>query len=606
MQVGGGMWAFPARWRASGHTLFNAASRIWVGGAVSFLGYMLVFIALHLNSNGWASGQIFVGFSSYWRFFYATVAGEAQVMADPRSAEAVWHPVVLLAAFAVVATGYLLLLSTIRALPVARRPRLKTLLSLALLLSIPLLLLPNLLSGDIYSYISFGRIAALFGGNPFADAPGRFAGDPYLKWVDWTNVPSVYGPGWIYPSMVLTYLVEMIWPSVVSYVLAYKLLALGLHLLNGVLLWAILARWRPEQQAWGTALYLLNPLPLIEFAGNGHNDALMIALILCAVLLHLRRQSRLAVAALMLAVLVKWIALPLLGLYGVMLLRQAGSVRSGLRVALTSAAICLALAVGLYAPYWRGLATLDVLWTAPPQQRLINSFGALFVYETENAMYGLGRWPHPSYVDWKPLALQVQTATSVNRGEDAGWRERQRVLLQRYNQLAIGKWAVSLEHDRMLSGIARLVGLGIVAAACLAGLRFTRDLNAVLLSSAWILFAYITVGAVWVWPWYATWFIALAALLDWRVAGRTAMILGITTLLIYPLYPHMPEPSLIERWRALLAFGPPLAFVLYQIGHRLIPRHTRRGTGNRFQMPTLLASQETNLLDRHRKIQDIT
>jgi hypothetical protein len=93
--------------------------------------------------------------------------------------------------------------------------------------------------------------------------------------------------------------------------------------------------------------------------------------------------------------------------------------------------------------------------------------------------------------------------------------------------------------------------------ACLAGAAITRNLRTLLVALAWIFFVYVAIGSVWVWPWYATWFVALAALLDWRATGRTALILSLLVPVIYPLTPILPLPTLLEQFRAVLAFGPP-------------------------------------------------
>src|SRR5258708_3950001 len=52
--------------------------------------------------------------------------------------------------------------------------------------------------------------------------------------------------------------------------------------LNCVLIWAILGKIAPARCLPGTVLYAWNPLALVELAGNGHNDGLLICLLLLA------------------------------------------------------------------------------------------------------------------------------------------------------------------------------------------------------------------------------------------------------------------------------------------------------------------------------------
>src|SRR5262245_60897694 len=78
-----------------------------------------------------------------------------------------------------------------------------------MLFSLPLILCPYLLSRDIYSYIIYGRIAALYGGNPAIVAPIAYPHDAYFQYlIAWKDVPSVYGPLWTLFSHGLTLAIE--------------------------------------------------------------------------------------------------------------------------------------------------------------------------------------------------------------------------------------------------------------------------------------------------------------------------------------------------------------------------------------------------------------
>ncbi|MBA3943615.1 MAG: hypothetical protein H0X37_03535 [Herpetosiphonaceae bacterium] len=565
------------RIRQHGTVLVQRSNWLLAAAAgLNFLGYLSWFLVLHLHSVGWAPGQVLDLFPGYWSWFYRIFFSADEVFAARRSQLAAHHPALQIAAWLVMAVAFIALLRRIRATPSLR---LRVLLGLAGLFSVPLLLVPNLLSGDVYSYISFGRIAAIYGANPFIDPPAAFPLDPYFHFIGWINVPSVYGPTWIYLSMVVTALVEATLPHVATYVLAYKLLALGLHLLNGVLLWRILCYWRPEQRAWGTALYLLNPLALTEFASNGHNDVLMITLILVAILLHLRGYWPAAVVALTLAVLTKWIALPLVGLYSILLLWQGRNWGQRVRYALVSTLVFATLCVVLYAPYWEasggwdqpgGRYTLRVLFDAPPQKRLINSLGDMVASEYGRLMYQLGKWPNPAIIDMGPTVSAF--GNSINDDTQQGnWQAQQEKRFNQYirEQKQLRDQVIGLQQG--VQDRVRQLGLVVFGLVCVAGVLLTRNLRTMLLASAWILFTYATLTAVWVWPWYATWFVALAALLDWRVAGRGALLLSLLVLLLYPMFPVMPEPTLLERYRALIVFGPPLGFVIIQ-GVKLVMR----------------------------------
>lgn len=547
------------------------AEREWAPialGVLHTLAYCSFWIVMHLQSQAWASGQVLAPLDSYWRWFYSNIFSEDRVTAVRRSAEAATHPFLMLGSIAAISAVYLLLLGWIRSRPPRALPRLGLLIGLALMGGVPLLLLPNLLSGDVYSNIAFGRIATMHGGNPFVQPPSSFPSDPFYRFVNWKGVASVYGPGWIYPSIVLTVLINSLRPNIITYVLAYKVFALALHLANGWLIWTILRRWRPEQRAWGSALYLLNPLALIEFAGNAHNDVLMITFILLGILAHLRGHWYWTIAAFSLAVLTKWIALPLLPLYGLALLWESPSWQQRVWRAAGSLAIFAALCVGMYRPFWEGPRTLKILFDAPPQSRLINSLGDVVSTEIQRAMWLSGRWPNPALSDMPLLFRSSRAPISAQLGRMEGepvselWQQqRARFYSDRRTFQALGLLADA--NKAYVDGIVRAVALGMLLTCCLVCAAITRTFRRALECGAWIFFVYCAIGAVWVWPWYVTWFVALAALLDWRVTGRTALLFSLLAPLIYIFFPTLPEPVWWQQYRAVLVFVPPLLFAAW-------------------------------------------
>ncbi len=75
-----------------------------------------------------------------------------------------------------------------------------------------------------------------------------------------------------------------------SYV--FKSLALLSHLINCVLIWAILTNVAHARRVGGTILYAWNPLALIELAGNGHNEGFLICFLLLTILLIIQQKGR--------------------------------------------------------------------------------------------------------------------------------------------------------------------------------------------------------------------------------------------------------------------------------------------------------------------------
>ena len=71
----------------------------------------------------------------------------------------------------------------------------------------------------------------------------------------------------------------------------YKGLALFSHLANCLLIWTILSRLVPARRLGGTLLYAWNPLALIELAGYGYNDGLLIFFLLLTTLLIIQSKD---------------------------------------------------------------------------------------------------------------------------------------------------------------------------------------------------------------------------------------------------------------------------------------------------------------------------
>ena len=217
-----------------------------------------------------------------------------------------------------------------------------------------LLLTMPLTSRDIFFYIMSGRVLSIYGQNPYTVAPSAFPNDPLFVFSNWPDYTSPYGPIWLLVSGGLTRLAG---DDITRSVLLLKLVAVGGYLACGGLIGAIL-RARGRAALPGMVFWLWNPLMLIEFAGAGHNDVLMLVGLLLGLWLYLRGWFRLAFAAVALAAMVKLVALvvlPLLLCHRVMsLVGWRARARETGRLAWPPALVA-ALFLG---PFWAGAATL--------------------------------------------------------------------------------------------------------------------------------------------------------------------------------------------------------------------------------------------------------
>jgi hypothetical protein len=83
-----------------------------------------------------------------------------------------------------------------------RAARTAAVVALAVAIQATPLFAPLLLSSDAWTYWSYGRIAAVHGGNPYREPPSAYPEDPSFPWVgaDWRDTTSVYAPAFTLAS----------------------------------------------------------------------------------------------------------------------------------------------------------------------------------------------------------------------------------------------------------------------------------------------------------------------------------------------------------------------------------------------------------------------
>jgi alpha-1,6-mannosyltransferase len=151
-------------------------------------------------------------------------------------------------------------------------------------LNVLALVAPPLLSSDLFSYIAYGRLGAMYGINPYLHGPNLISFDPLYQLIgaQWTHTPTVYGPLFTALSYPLAGL------GIAANVFAYKGIAALSCLAIVALTWKC-ARLRGIDPVKAVAFVGLNPVIVIYGVGGGHNDLLMLA-ILCAGIYVLLRQ----------------------------------------------------------------------------------------------------------------------------------------------------------------------------------------------------------------------------------------------------------------------------------------------------------------------------
>ncbi len=227
--------------------------------------------------------------------------------------------VLLAAAFVCYVAGYFLL---------RRGGRFGPVFAIACAIQLAPLAAPLLLSTDAVTYWSYARLHDPYHQTP-ADDPvsASHAGAAYL------HSTSAYGPAFTLLSKPVGLTRS---PSVAAW--TFRVTAA-----LAVLLATFVASRR---RASAAALVAWNPIVAVHFAGGGHNDALMVALVAVALALGDAGSSRGAGVTWALAVLVKWVPLLLLPL------RALEARASGRRVDHVGFAITALVTLGFATVFW--------------------------------------------------------------------------------------------------------------------------------------------------------------------------------------------------------------------------------------------------------------
>ena len=217
-------------------------------------------------------------------------------------------------------------------------------------------LCPPSLSVDAYAYAGYGRMAVVHGLNPHVVSKARLVGlgdetAPFL----FGDFASPYGPLWT--ALSIGVVGALRGAGLFAQVLAMKLIAAGALLGMAAAGAALGARSAaPERRPFVFCAIALNPLLVIEGAGNGHNDLAMMALVLAALVALASRRHHLAALCVGCAAAIKFVPLLLLPWIGAAAVRHAAP-RRALRVAATVGLVGVAPLVLSYLPFWAGLQT---------------------------------------------------------------------------------------------------------------------------------------------------------------------------------------------------------------------------------------------------------
>jgi hypothetical protein len=318
------------------------------GGGLSIA--LVAFVGLFMwMPDGWLP---VIGWAPLMRPVYAWLLPTPAHGLSP-SAFRLWFGVLLVAMWLCYLGGVVLLGRMTDAAEKARALRLVVLVSV--IAHLALIVMPPLLSEDLFPYALFGRMVSHYGLNPYVTVGDAISADPMWPFSRWRHLTTHYGPTFTWLSAAATLVSGS---SVVATAIAFKAMASAFAFLTTWAIWR-LARDRGEDGLVPAALFAWNPLAVLETASSGHNEAVMMGLALLGLVYLQRRRLVLGVLLLVAAATVKYVTAAVLALGMVHVVFQQEGWRARLRTAAVLGGVVLAALALLYAPFWAKGGPLD-------------------------------------------------------------------------------------------------------------------------------------------------------------------------------------------------------------------------------------------------------
>ncbi len=456
----------------------------------------------------------------------------------------------LVMAFVVTGVGYLAALMLIDLGISAVRGALLVVVAFEVVFQATLFLMPGVYTTDIFSYVMYGHISAVYDLNPYIFPPNYFPSNPLVNpnWIHpiWWDQPSVYGPlwtniGWVMARLTMPF-VGLLQPQadgtllqvgLMDQVFAYKLLMNGVQVINLVLVWRLLGRVmqaKPRARLAAFVLFAWNPLMLFDTAGNAHNDALMVTLVLLGIVplvAHARQPSN-----------VGW----LLGTFFIGL---------STLIKYTTGVVGLFFIV----PWARRLPN----WTA--RLRWIGGAGALIVAVTAVL-----------YIPWFDFPRAFEPLLVAARGKTwmyTNWAPDLLAMAISDRVLDPGGLDPEAAHEQARAWIkvacrgvfVAYLGWELVRLWRIAGNRDRSLVEPVLEASARAFLVLILLVLTWVLEWYWFWPLAMVSLLGWQ-RMLTKVVVGYTLTSLPIFYVHHYWSTNMPSQLVLAYALPPLALPL--------------------------------------------
>lgn len=396
----------------------------------------------------------------------------------------------------------------------------KYLLYSTLLLGVVCVFFPVVTSSDIFSYIAYARMEVIYHLNPLTTTPTAIHRDFIYPYLYWKDQPSAYGPTWAIITGLAQWLIGVTGSGGILRILfTLRLVGLASHVGSTMLVWSISGQLQrmmgvisPQKRMLAALAFAWNPLLLFEACVNGHNDTVLLFLILLT-LWFLLRSPHLTLKSLLPAAIVFAFATCLkinivVFVPGLLLFLWMQRSRNVFHIFIVSVTYLCAVIL-LYAPFWQQGAVLHLLSVNPATSRTINT-----PYDFLSQLYNALMHVHIHLkTPGEPAATPIERLAHIFSAAFF-------VLI--YARLC---WRAACNPSRIntIPDLIRWMAL------------------------VWLL--YCAIGSPWFWPWYLVTFFGLYALVEsttkWKNGGIIRIpvavrLMAFSMLSLYCLYSWAP------------------------------------------------------------------
>lgn len=165
---------------------------------------------------------------------------------------------------------------------------------------------PAMLSYDIFNYMITAKVTFLYKENPYIVMPIEFLSDPNLVFTRAANKIALYGPSWILLTLIPFSLGLQ---NIIATIFSFKLFITAFYIATVWLLWKL------SRNTNSLALFVLNPLVIIETLVSAHNDIVMMFFALLAFYFTKKRNIFIGLIMLFVSILIKYATIILLPVF---------------------------------------------------------------------------------------------------------------------------------------------------------------------------------------------------------------------------------------------------------------------------------------------------